>query len=209
MEKNERKNNIDQELIYEIINNNNQKAQNILYDKYKTYITNYLRKKYNNYYDIEDDVSEILVKVFLNLNKYDKCKSSFNSWIFTIIKNHMIDKWRSNDISYNLTTNNSGNYVSSPSLNIKFNDDNNSFATHDITMENIKLNYNKDFENSNIISYLKSEMSISDSMLLDMKYIYGYNYTEIGKEMNLSSSTVSNRVNYVKGKLKEKYQWIY
>ena len=37
-----------------------------------------------------------------------------------------------------------------------------------------------------------------------MKYIGGYSHCEIGKEFNLTSSTVSNRINYIKTKLKKK-----
>jgi DNA-directed RNA polymerase specialized sigma24 family protein len=36
-----------------------------------------------------------------------------------------------------------------------------------------------------------------------MKYLQGYDYNEIGKEFNVSSSTVSNKVNYIKTKLKK------
>jgi DNA-directed RNA polymerase specialized sigma24 family protein len=36
-----------------------------------------------------------------------------------------------------------------------------------------------------------------------MKYVQGYDYCEIGQEFNISSNTASNRVNYIKTKLKE------
>jgi DNA-directed RNA polymerase specialized sigma24 family protein len=36
-----------------------------------------------------------------------------------------------------------------------------------------------------------------------MKYVQGYDYNEIGKEFNLTSSTISNKVNYIKTKLKK------
>ena len=55
----------------------NQDAEKELYVKYKKIINDYLLKKYSNYYDIEDDVSEILIKVFLNLDSYDK------KWLLT------------------------------------------------------------------------------------------------------------------------------
>jgi len=36
-----------------------------------------------------------------------------------------------------------------------------------------------------------------------MKYVQGYGYNEIGQEFNLTSVTVSNKVNYIKSKLKK------
>lgn len=59
------------------------------------------------------------------------------------------------------------------------------------------------FDNKSTLSYLSSQLSLDDYMMLDMKYNQGYNYTEIGKQFNLSSTTVCNRVNYIKTKLRE------
>jgi DNA-directed RNA polymerase specialized sigma24 family protein len=41
-----------------------------------------------------------------------------------------------------------------------------------------------------------------------MKYVQGYNYCEIGKEFNTTSSTISNKVNYIKTKLKKEFSEI-
>jgi len=62
---------------------------------------------------------------------------------------------------------------------------------------------NSEYENCSSVNYISSQLSPSDFALLDMKYVQGYDYCEIGKEFNLTSSTVSNRVNYIKTKLKK------
>jgi RNA polymerase sigma factor (sigma-70 family) len=60
-----------------------------------------------------------------------------------------------------------------------------------------------EFENNSSISYISTQISPQDFTLLDMKYVQGYDYCEIGKEFNVTSSTISNRVNYIKTKLKK------
>jgi RNA polymerase sigma factor (sigma-70 family) len=134
-----------------------------------------------------------MIKVFLNLINYDDKKSKFSSWVFTITKNHMIDKWRNNNLSmncnYSIEISNDNHYISNLSENI------NLFTTTNTA--------DIDFENSNSMTYISDQLSPEDYTLLNMKYILGYNYDEIGCEFNVTSSTISNRVNYIKTKLKK------
>ena len=60
-----------------------------------------------------------------------------------------------------------------------------------------------EFENCSSINLLSDQITPQDYTLLDMKYMQGYNYNEIGNEFNVSSNTISNRVNYIKTKLKK------
>lgn len=169
--------------------NGNQQAQEILYNKYKKSVKNFLTSKYSIYYDIDDDVSEIMIKIFMGIKTFDSEKSKFSSWVFSIAKNYMIDKWRGSttilsgaktlDSTY--SSSNVGGFIS-----------NNSFCVS-----------NTVFENTNSINYISTQLSPQDFMLLDMKYVQGYNYSEIGKQFNVTSSTISNRVNYIKTKLRK------
>jgi RNA polymerase sigma factor (sigma-70 family) len=184
------------------------RAQEILYERYKKSVKNFLKSKYSTYYDLEDDVSEIMIKVFMNLSTYDSQKSKFRSWVFSIAKNHMVDKWRSNTItlsggnesySYTPTTDNveySDNIYVTNASDLSVEVGNNVFFT-----SNCCADY--DFENCSSINYVSGQISSQDFTLLDMKYVQGYDYNEIGSEFNLTSSTVSNRVNYIKTKLKK------
>jgi RNA polymerase sigma-70 factor (ECF subfamily) len=190
-------------LIQETINGN-QGAQKILYDKYKKIVKDYLRNKYRQHIDIEDDISEIMINVFLNLSSFDESKSKFKTWVLFVARNHMIDKWRSNSIT--LTSFNSGE-ISTDSVTCT-----NFEYESSITLTN-SLSYSStntaNFENNNSLNYLSSQISPSEYMMLDMKYLQGFNYDEIGKEFNLTSSTVSNKVNYIKTKLKKNYSEIF
>ena len=183
----------------------NPQAQEILYNKYKKSVKNFLKNKYSIYYDLDDDVSEIMIKVFMKLDTFDSTKSKFRSWVFSIAKNHMIDKWRSTSITltgsninctYTTTTADIGVSSFITSSNTATIDIGNTFATNCCGTD-------YEFENCSSINYISNQLTPQDFTLLDMKYVQGYNYCEIGSEFNVTSSTISNRVNYIKTKLKK------
>jgi len=180
----------DIELIQNI-KNGDKKSENNLYCKYKTFLKNYLRKKNKeNFYsefDIEDDVSEILMRVFCNLHSYDFNKSKFSSWVISIANNYVIDKWRYslNNKNVTISLDTIYNYSSNYTDFEKYND------------SNLIC-----FETTNTINNIFSDVSCQDSKFFEMKYVLGYSYCEIGKEFNMSSNTISNRVNYIKTKIK-------
>jgi len=182
-------------------------AQEKLYKKYKQLVKNFIKCRYSIYYDIEDDVSEIMIKVFMNLNTFDSTKSKFRSWVFSIAKNYMIDKWRSKGCTSTLISNNATYTSSIDCQEISLN--NSGFISSSgvnnlaFTSNGTCISCNTDFENCNSINYISTQLSPTDFTLLDMKYVQGYDYNEIGKEFNVTSSTISNRVNYIKSKLKK------
>jgi RNA polymerase sigma-70 factor (ECF subfamily) len=177
--------------------------QEILYDKYIKIIRDFIRDKYSSYNDIEDDISEIIIKVFTRLETFDSKKSKFKSWVFSIAKNHMVDKWRCNTITltsgasctFSITADNDYNNAAYFTSNCDV-----GIMTFDESLNNCDTT---EFENCSSISYITNQLTPQDYTLLDMKYMQGYNYNEIGKEFNVTSSTVSNRVNYIKTKLKK------
>lgn len=143
----------------------------------------------------------------MKLETFDVKKSKFRSWVFSVAKNHMIDKWRSNAIT--LT---GGNASCTYSVSADTADISSSgFITSNNTAMPIDAGNTftsnccagLEFENCSSINYISTQLSATDFTLLDMKYVQGYDYNEIGKEFNLTSSTISNRVNYIKTKLKK------
>jgi len=186
-------------LIAHILDNDSE-AQKIFYEKYRQILTDYISSKYPMNQDLEDDVSEILIKVFTNLYKYDVEKAIPKTWIFTITKNYMIDKSRCHNVLQG-------------TIHIGANDSI-SLVNFDVSTDTTYFNpeegnwhytssYVTDFENCDAISHVSNTLTACDFSFLDMKYNQGFNYAEIGSEFNLTSNTVSNRVNYLKGKLKE------
>jgi len=197
------------ELIQNTLNGSPQ-AQEILYDKYKKSVRNFLKNKYSVYYDLDDDVAEIMIKVFIKLNTFDSTKSKFRSWVFSIAKNHMVDKWRNNTLS--LTGGSNSNCVFSYSTTgLEIGGDSTFLTTTSTAALDVGGTFTTsntcsadfDFENCSSINFITDQITPQDYTLLDMKYVQGYNYNEIGSEFNVSSNTISNRVNYIKTKLKK------
>ena len=182
------------------------RSEEKLYKKYKKIVEDYLKSKYPDNKNLEDDVSEILIKIFTSLPSYNLEKSKFKSWVFTIAKNHMIDKSRVFDVlrgtitldglSDPTTISNGGDItVSNSSVTNWSPDENNFFYTSSYTTE---------FENCDAVSHISNQIESCDFAFLNMKYSEGYNYNEIGVEFNMTSNTISNRVNYIKSKIKDK-----
>ena len=187
---------IENEIIIKTIEKN-RVAENKLFKYTKSKIKKYL----NNYYpnnNVEDDVSDIVIKIFEKLNKYNPKKSKYSTWIINVAKNHMIDKSRlyCNNVRFYSTSTDTENNC----LNV--------ICTN--TGGNITYNFLEDntlassFEDKDTLTTITSTFTSADQSLLLMKYSSGYNYLEIGKEMNMDKSEVSNRVNYLKKKIKKR-----
>lgn len=148
------------------------------YVKTKKIIKKYIVNNYFNY--SEDDISDIILKIIININNYDIEKGSFSNWVVNITKNHMNDKIKRKDIiEFGLDINNHPVYHG----------DNSGFIT--------------ELDSKYIDDRLSSFMSVVDYDMFKMKYVEGYRYEEIGERFNVTSSTVSNRVNYIKTKIKK------
>jgi len=205
--------------------NGNHHAEEVFFNKYQKIVKNYIRGKFTkiNSDDLDDCVSEILIKTFQYLSKYDKEKSSVKTWVLVIAKHYLIDRWRSNtavsastgthtftistDTAFDIgsTSSNSGFIASTSNSGFITASNVNNLA---FTANNTFTSSNNSFENCSAINYISTQISPTDFTLLDMKYVQGYDYNEIGKEFNVTSSTISNRVNYIKTKLKKNYSEI-
>jgi RNA polymerase sigma factor (sigma-70 family) len=195
-------------ILVQNIKNGDIHAQEKLYYKYKKRIDKYLSIKYPNDKDHDDSVSEILIKIFENINQFDNKRAKFHTWAIKIANNYMIDKARKNEnnpvqVRYDTTSmdgtlclyNSSGSFTcgSSDAIGTTTSD----FQPRSFSQPDI------DVENKDALDFISNRIGIKDFHLLNMKYKEGYDYKEIESEMKLSSSTASNRVNYVKSKLKK------
>lgn len=196
----------EENILIENIKNKNRKSEEAFYNKYKSILTRYIKRKYSYNKDTEDDVSEIINKVFENINQYDSTKSKFSTWVLNITKNHMIDKSRTKN--FNITSN-SISYTADNTTLSSFTNSDNSFTTN--VNNNIYFSRclisddmpDKVFEDNSTLSFISNKIGVKDYHLLNMKYKQGYNYNEINKEMGITGSTIiPNRINYLKIKLK-------
>lgn len=62
------------------------------FTKYREKLIWYLMRMCSNQVDAEEVADESFVKAFFEIEKYDKDKSQFSTWLFTIARNIMIQK---------------------------------------------------------------------------------------------------------------------
>lgn len=65
-----------------------------MYEEYFSKVYNYVFYRILNKEQTEDIVSDVFLKVAENISRYDSKKASFNTWIFTIVRNTLTDYFR-------------------------------------------------------------------------------------------------------------------
>lgn len=154
------------------------KSQNLLYYKYFRIISSYVKKQRKHCLDFEDIASEVIIKIFINLKKFNPKKSRFNTWVHTILINHLKDINKKNKIDHIYCDQFYNTTLSSDFLEF----------------------WNK---NSGLIEFNPKGLSESDITLLELKYVYGYTYEDICFKYKSTTEKITNRVNYIKKKIKK------
>jgi len=170
--------------------NGSREAEKQLYEKYKIIVHDYIKSKYYRHTDIEDEVSEVLIKVFIGLKSFDINKTKFKTWVINIIRNYMIDRWRSSNTS--ITTTNAAEYYKTVS----------SSDGEYSSMDEYTISGDPQSDFDSALLSITSDLTPFEFGLIKMK-ADGYKYSEIGAKYNMTSTTVSNKINYIKTKLKK------
>ena len=82
----------DEELVSNLNKTGDVKFFEILMDRYKNNIHNFILRYISSREDSEDLTQEIFVKVFFKISSFDNSKASFKTWLFTITKNSIYNK---------------------------------------------------------------------------------------------------------------------
>jgi len=134
-----------------------------------------------NSHDAFDMVQESFIKIFKNINMFN-FKSSFNTWLYRIVKNTCIDELRKKNkkktVSYDATFNNNDEL-----LNYQFEDENSN-------IENIIENNEK----KQLIEKAINQLSYNQRVVVVLADIKGYDYKEICKLLDLNIGTVKSRI---------------
>lgn len=179
----------DNELIEKIIKDNDQKASNKLYNWYYKEVKRYIKKKFNklSFDDVEDLSSDAISKSFINLKSFDSKKSTFKTWLYTIAENTVINfhqklENRIDKIHYHYLED-----AENRNFDIESND-----------------NQEESYSAAQAITYGIKSVDDETQTMMKMKYVEGYSYNEIGEVYSMTSSTVSNKINYAKSKISKK-----
>ncbi len=82
----------DEELVSNLNKTGDVRFFEILMDRYKNNIYNFILKYISSKEDSEDLTQEIFVKVFFKIASFNSTKASFKTWLFTITKNSIYNK---------------------------------------------------------------------------------------------------------------------
>ncbi|MEI6835701.1 MAG: RNA polymerase sigma factor [Candidatus Falkowbacteria bacterium] len=158
----------------------------VIINRYKAKLFNYIRRITNvRDEDAEDLLQEIFLKVYLNLNDFDK-DLKFSSWIYAIARNQVISNHR------RLNSRAEGHSV----------------ALEDESAKKIMFNFN--IEKALDDSYLKDKVakvlySLPEKYreVLVLKFLEEKNYQEISDIIKKPSGTVGSLINKAKSEFKK------
>jgi len=182
----------DLELLLSILQNNDPKSSNELYGFYTDEIKQHIKKKFKlTEEDAEDLTSDTLVKMLSNLISYERDKSNFRTWVITIADNTVINfkKKLSNNIEHFVYTN--------------IEDIDKHQFIEDIPAQE---SFEETFSMNSTLNYITSDLDEDSNDMIHKKYVEGKTHKEIGVHYSMTSTTVSNKISYIKTKMKKKME---
>ena len=144
----------------------------ILMNRYKNRIYNFVLKYLSSAEDSEDITQDIFVKVYFKLSSFNPDKGSFSTWIFTISRRTTINKLKERKM-YNLT----------------------------YELEEVN-NTESQVENKELLYLGLKNIGDKYKKVLTMYYIEGFKYGEISNLLDISINTVKTRIRRAKDLLK-------
>lgn len=163
----------------------NQRSQTKLHDKYKKIIYGFFYKKINNYIVAEELTCECLIKIFTKIHTYKK-EVPFNSWVYRIINNHLIDYYKK------INTKKHKREI----INID-----------DVNQDYRKIITENTYHVTEIYEIVIKEINNTnnlDSKLFKMKFIDNYSLDEISSEFNLPKNKINRKILQFKKRLNKK-----
>jgi len=177
----------DEELITELQQTNNERAFEILVQRYKNPLTNYVFRFLGDYDACIDVVQETMIKVYRYKDSYSSI-AKFSTWIYTIAGNLARTEYRRRKRR---------NYIS-------INDYGEEKKTFDIPDESYRPDVMTDSGIKDKIiqdALLKVKKVFREVVIL--RDIQGLSYEEISEITGLNEGTVKSRINRGRAKLQE------
>ena len=133
-----------------------------IYKDYYLKVRNFVLSKINDMNISEDLTSDIFVKIYENIDRFDEKKASISTWVFTITRHKLIDYYRTRKISVELPA------------DLTYEDEDEKICNEDnlaILKEGLKKLNEK--ERDIIILHYYSNISLKDiAVKLNISYIY-------------------------------------
>lgn len=160
-----------------------------IYDKYYNFIYYYCFQSTRDQQLSKDLTNDIMTKIFVSIDKYE-VNYTFNSWVWKIVKNYVIDHIRNretNPININLNVSIMNHEYSEESTNIitpsQLASDINNPEEECYSKELIK-------RRRELVNSLLSKMSERDRKLVTMYYFEDKSYEEIAEALDLKLNSM-------------------
>lgn len=144
----------------------------MLYDNYSSALFGIILRIIEEQEIAEDLLQEVFVKIWKNIQSYDKSKGRLFTWMLNIARNTAIDKLRSKDYRQSEKVQSIDNSV------------------HSIGKAHSTSNNTDTIGLKNFVEQLKPE----HQLIIDMLYFKGYTQAEAAEELNIPLGTVKTRV---------------
>jgi RNA polymerase sigma-70 factor (ECF subfamily) len=183
----------DEELILEFQKNNTEAAFNILVQRYKNPLTNFVFRFLGDYEICNDVVQETMIKVYRYKDSYSSV-AKFSTWIYTIAGNLARTEYR-RQRRRNL---------------FSINDYGEDHSTYDLPDESYRPDVVTDSGIKDEIiqkALLKVKESYREAVIL--RDIQGMSYEEISEILGINEGTVKSRINRGRAQLQELLKGIY
>ena len=164
----------DEEIVENLLKTGEDRYFEILVDRYKDKIFNFTLRYLSQKEDSEDIVEDIFVKVYFKIDKFNKAKGSFKTWIYRIAKNTIYNKLKERKIK-----------------KISYID----LYTDDKDVE-------EKYENDEIIQNAINKLKKEYKMVILLYYSKGLKYKEISEVLNIPQNTIKTRLRRAKEILK-------
>lgn len=184
----------DEELIIEFQQNNTIKAFEILVQRYKNPLTNYVFRFIGDYEACTDIVQETMIKVFRYKDSYNSI-AKFSTWIYTIAGNLARTEYQRRKRKKTFSINSYGEEKDET-----FDIPDESYRPDEITDSGIKDKIIQD-------ALLKVSKSYREVVIL--RDIQDLSYEEISEITGLNIGTVKSRINRGRAQLQEMLKDIY
>jgi RNA polymerase sigma-70 factor (ECF subfamily) len=183
----------DEELILEFQKNNTEDAFNVLVQRYKNPLTNFVFRFLGDYESCADVVQETMIKVYRYKDSYSSV-AKFSTWVFTIAGNLARTEYR-RQRRRNL---------------FSINDYGEDHSTYDLPDESSRPDVVTDSGIKDEIiqkALLKVKETYREAVIL--RDIQGLSYEEISEILGVNEGTVKSRINRGRAQLQELLKGIY
>jgi RNA polymerase sigma-70 factor (ECF subfamily) len=183
----------DEELILEFQKNNTEDAFNILVQRYKNPLTNFVFRFLGDYEACNDVVQETMIKVYRYKDSYSSV-AKFSTWVYTIAGNLARTEYRRQRRRNIFSINDYGE----------------EHKTYDLPDENYRPDVITDSGIKDEIiqkALLKVKETYREAVIL--RDIQGLTYEEISEILRVNEGTVKSRINRGRAQLQELLKGIY